>query len=169
MSNGNGSTGSNDLDMLIKLMGMTGSSNDNEALAAMRLAAKWLTNRGHNWDDLLRGKVTVEADPFAIAAPAATRPTNTTTSSGYTQPPPRYRAPPPPPPPPTKWTNGATIQQMFDDLEFVSLGTQVQQQLNAIEARFKAQAFLMDFDYQYLLSKHSLYAPKSRSKRRRTR
>jgi hypothetical protein len=157
----NGTTGSADLDMLIKLMGMTGSSNDNEALAALRLATKWLANRGHNWDDLLRGKVTVESDPFALQPPKPA-------AAAWTQPTPQYRAPPPPPPPPTKWTNATTIQDYFDQLEFVTLPSYILTRLNQIEVTFKTQHFLYDNDYNYLKTQATTYAPKTR-KRRRTR
>lgn len=58
------------LDTLIKVLLMTTSSQDGEALAAMRRANILLRNANTDWDKLLRGKVTVVADPFAdIAAP----------------------------------------------------------------------------------------------------
>lgn len=53
------------LDRLIKMMGMTSSDNDNQALVAIRTANKLLASAGASWDDILRAKVKVIADPFA--------------------------------------------------------------------------------------------------------
>lgn len=52
------------LTLLIKLLRMTASSNDGEALIAMRKANELLAKFGGDWDTLLRGKVTIIADPF---------------------------------------------------------------------------------------------------------
>ena len=52
------------LDRLVKLMGMTTSSQDGEALNAIRLANKMVAGAG-GWESVLRGKVRVIADPFA--------------------------------------------------------------------------------------------------------
>lgn len=157
----NGSTGNNDLDMLIKLMGMTTSSSDNEALNALRLANKWLSNKGHNWHDLLQDKVKLEADPFTLAAQV--RPKQ------HTQPPPQYRAPkppPPPPPPPQKFYNG--IVERLEKLEFVTLPSIVQSHINDIEQRWKAQGYIELHDYQRLETTVLQYAPKPKTRRRRT-
>ena len=54
------------LTMLIKLLKMTTSSNDNEAMVAMRKANLELSKFGGDWEPLLRGKVTVIGDPFAV-------------------------------------------------------------------------------------------------------
>ena len=56
------------LTMLIKLLKMTTSSHDNEALVAVRKANAELAKFGGDWDSLLRGKVTVIGDPFADLA-----------------------------------------------------------------------------------------------------
>lgn len=76
------------LETFIKVILMTGSDSDGEALAAIRRANSMLRAANTNWDALLRGKVTVVADPFtSIEVPrnnASQRPA----------------APPPPPPPP---------------------------------------------------------------------
>lgn len=70
------------LGMLIKLLKMTTSPHDGEALTAVRKANEALVKFGGDWESLLRGKVTVIGDPFAgMEAP----------------PPPRAAAPPPPP------------------------------------------------------------------------
>ena len=53
------------LTLLIKLLKMTTSSHDAEALVACRKANAELQKFGGDWDTLLRGKVTVIGDPFA--------------------------------------------------------------------------------------------------------
>lgn len=81
------------LDLLIKFLGMTGSSHDGEALAAMRKAAEYAVQLG-GWEALLRGKVKVIEDPFSkVAAPPPPSGPRAATNS-----PPR-RGPPPPHPP----------------------------------------------------------------------
>ena len=58
------------LDLFIKVLLMTTSDTDGEALAALRRANAMLRSANVDWDKLLRGKVTVVADPFAnIPAP----------------------------------------------------------------------------------------------------
>lgn len=52
------------LDLLIKLLKMTTSSNDAEALLFVRKANDKLKEIGWDWDRLLRGKITIIADPF---------------------------------------------------------------------------------------------------------
>lgn len=49
-----------DLPRLIKVLGMTGSVHDGEALAAMRTATKMMANAKVTWADLLKPIVTVE-------------------------------------------------------------------------------------------------------------
>lgn len=53
------------LDTFIKVLLMTTSDTDGESLAAIRRANSMLKNANTNWEALLRGKVTVVADPFA--------------------------------------------------------------------------------------------------------
>ena len=58
------------LDRLIKLLRMTTSSNDSEALLAIRAANRQLSTINTDWEKLIRGKVTVLADPFiGVAEP----------------------------------------------------------------------------------------------------
>lgn len=58
------------LPMLIKLMGMTQSEQDGEALAFLRKANKIVKDAGWTWEKILLGKVKVIADPFTnIQAP----------------------------------------------------------------------------------------------------
>lgn len=73
-----------DLGKLIKLLKMTTSANDAEALAASRLANRELRKFGGDWEALLRGKVTIIEDPF----------------TRIDRPPPRREAAPSPPRPP---------------------------------------------------------------------
>jgi hypothetical protein len=76
------------LALLIKLMKLTASSNDSEALLAVRKANEQLIKFGGDWERLLLGKVTVIGDPFeSVPAPKA---------STYTKTPP---SPPPRPQP----------------------------------------------------------------------
>lgn len=72
------------LDKLIKMMRLTESDTDAEALAALRAANRLIRNLKTDWDAVLRGKISIIADPFG-GIPVVTK----------SQP-----APPPPPPPP---------------------------------------------------------------------
>lgn len=84
------------LDTFIKVLLMTTSDTDGEALAAIRRANSMLRNAHIDWDKLLRGKVTVVADPFNdIPAPRSKPPVST----DYTYTPPQPRQPPRPPRP----------------------------------------------------------------------
>lgn len=74
------------LDTFIKVLLMTTSDTDGEALAAIRRANSMLRNAHIDWEKLLRGKVTVVADPFNdIPAPKPKPPV----SADYTRQPPR--------------------------------------------------------------------------------
>jgi hypothetical protein len=99
--------------LLLKLLKMTTSSNDGEALAAIRKANQLMASVRWDWDKLFEGKIKVVANPFAnIPTPTARdvggmgtaphRPTATPASAG-TAPPRSYQGqtyqPPPPPPP----------------------------------------------------------------------
>lgn len=106
------------LSLLIKLLKMTTSSNDAEALLAIRNANKQLVKFGGDWESLLRSHVTIiGADPFANIAPPPVsdyarptprparpfrtqRPTPQPAPQPAAAPPPRPTTPPPPPP----WT-----------------------------------------------------------------
>lgn len=81
------------LELLIKLLKLTTSSNDGEALLASRKANEVLGKFGGDWEALLRGKVTVIADPFAAAAtPVASRPMHNAPVAPRPQQPPRAAA-----------------------------------------------------------------------------
>ena len=87
-------------DLLVKLLKMTTSSNDGEALAAMRKANALLLTAGWDWDKLIAGKIKVIEDPFkSVMDPFAYRDTAPRTRPSP-PPPPRSPSPPPPPPPP---------------------------------------------------------------------
>lgn len=77
-----------DLALLIKLLKLTTSSHDAEALAAMRKANSALDRLGGDWEALLLGRVTIIADPFTNLAPPP-------------KPQPKHTHPAPPPPPPS--------------------------------------------------------------------
>lgn len=85
--------------LLIKLMGMTTSSNDGEALTAIRKANATIMRFGRTWDDILSGRVKVIADPFSAltAAPPPPPPKAPTfTARPAPQPTPRQQWTPPP-------------------------------------------------------------------------
>lgn len=77
------------LEKLIKLMRMTTSSNDGEALSAIRLANRMIDSWKGDWEKILSGKITVIGDPFAnvsVKAPQRNAPS-----------PPKPARPAPPP------------------------------------------------------------------------
>jgi hypothetical protein len=86
---------------------MTTSSNDGEALTAMRKANELLASAGWDWDKLISGKIRIVEDPFKnLGNPSAARPhthTNGTTPPASGIPP---SAPPRPAPRPPKWPLG---------------------------------------------------------------
>lgn len=84
------------LPLLIKLLKMTTSSNDGEALMAIRKANEQLKKFGGDWEALLRGKVTMITNPFA-GNPSGPDLSQVRRSSG---PPPSPSAPPKPQPAP---------------------------------------------------------------------
>lgn len=110
-------------ELLIKLMKMT-SAEDPVALIAIRKANKMLSENGWDWERLLKGKITIIADPFSTPAPAF----NVQTKKASPPPPPKpapppYQAPPQrtappasnpfagmaPPPPPKPKPQASTV------------------------------------------------------------
>lgn len=81
------------LDTLIKVLLMTTSDNNSEALAAIRRANVMLRNASTDWEKLLRGKVTVVADPFADIAPPDTATRFSTSRPSVPQKPEPYEPP----------------------------------------------------------------------------
>jgi hypothetical protein len=59
------------LKLLEKLLGMTTSANDNEALVAMRKANQLLKDNRITWGEILRKQVTVAVSQFTDDGPAA--------------------------------------------------------------------------------------------------
>lgn len=102
MKNGVGDDDLPNLGLLIKLLKMTSSTHDHEALSAIRMANQQLAKFGGDWERLLRGKVTVIGDPFVgVEAPQT--------------PAPATRPAPPAPPRPTPqaplyWSSSAGVQ-----------------------------------------------------------
>lgn len=95
-------------DRLIKLLRMTTSPNDGEALTAMRMATRLLDEAGWTWDMLINGKIVVVADPFATIHEPPRRTPAPARAAPQTAP------PPPPPPPKTTWPIG-TQPNKFPD------------------------------------------------------
>ena len=68
-----------DMDRLIKILGMTGSTHDGEALSALRMAQKLMAANGKTWKDLIgapqpqQGAAGAGWDPFAHAREKAQR------------------------------------------------------------------------------------------------
>jgi len=98
------------LDLLIKLMGLTGSVHDGEALSALRKANATLAAIGKTWEDLLRARITIVADPFtSIPQATSSRFTESTPTTSTS----RAYAPPKPPPPPPPWKAPPPIQNKY--------------------------------------------------------
>lgn len=86
------------LELLIKLLKLTTSSNDSEALLACRKANEQLAKFGGDWEALLHSKVTVIADPFS-APPPTMEQVNRRPAAPPPPAPPRPTPPPPRPQP----------------------------------------------------------------------
>ena len=99
---------------LIKLLGMTTSTNDAEALVALRAANRELDRLGKTWHEFITSRLTVVADPFgSIPTPppgrgmdsgayaTSTPHIRTTGGGGTTATTSRLRQKSPPPPAPT--------------------------------------------------------------------
>lgn len=152
---------SKELSILIKLLKMTTSTHDHEAISAMRLANAQVLKLGTDWEDLLYGKVTLVADPFSSIPEVKPAPT-----SGVGQPsPPRRPAPPPPPPQPVYYHDAAIIQPLFDDLMFATLPNQAAKRYSALERVWLNDSKLDSSDYQELRALAATYAQKRRRKR----
>lgn len=98
--------------LLVKLLKMTASPNDGEALTAMRKANELLTSAGWDWDRVMAGKIVVVEDPFAaIGTPPSSKP-----REAHDWNPAPAAAPPPQPAPPkakhTTWPLG-TVANKF--------------------------------------------------------
>lgn len=97
-------------ELLIKLLSMTESTSDNEALMAVRKANQLLRSAGWTWEALVRAKIKVIEDPFKnVFDPSTSQQERRKPAAPPPPPPPRSPpqqprgwnpAPPPPPPPP---------------------------------------------------------------------
>ena len=150
MTQGNGKSNEEEsrqalLERLIKVMGMTTSDNDNIALVAARRANDILDKLETDWGKLIKGKVTIIADPFTNIVsppPSATRPSPSPAPPAATPQPPKLcahcRAPMPkvmastrgldfcsracldarfpPPKPKPRYTDRAAIRNCLDSL-----------------------------------------------------
>jgi len=91
-------------ELLKKLLMMTTSTNDGEALTALRKANDLLTTAGWDWAKLIDGRVVVVEDPFKnLGTPTASR--NGSYNARATTPTP----PSPPPPPPRQGKHASPI------------------------------------------------------------
>jgi hypothetical protein len=104
-------------ELLIKLLRMTESDNDGEALTALRKANAFMRAAGWDWEKLVNAKIKIIEDPFKnLGVPAAgSRPMSApgfkaAPQPAATQPRPQYNPPPPPPPPTSKTTWPLGIQ-----------------------------------------------------------
>jgi len=84
-------------DMLLKLLKMTTSDNDGEALTAIRHANRVLRDAGWDWDKLIHAKIRIVEDPFKnLGTPSSSPSPMAATSHAPYAPPPRAPSPPPP-------------------------------------------------------------------------
>ena len=131
------------VELLIKLMGMTTSNSDGEALAALRAANRLLiTNGGGNWETLLRGKL-APIDPFA-SLPEPPK-----------SPPPPPRNPPPPPPPPRRnrgldKKEQKLITAWLVTCEFGNMHSTTKLQIDLVEREYKLHGAMTDNHFNYL-------------------
>jgi cell division septation protein DedD len=103
------------LERLIKLLKLSASPNDSEALAAVRKANDVLARSFGDWDSLLRGKVTIIEDPFnSIKAPPRRDTPREAPSPPQRPAPPQPKPAPPPPPKPQPKPHANTTGDGFD-------------------------------------------------------
>ena len=84
------------LEKLIKLMKLTSSPNESEAMSALAIAQRFVEKLG-GWESLLRGKVKIIQDPFANMPPPEENYRKREPSSGFPKAPPKPGSNPPPP------------------------------------------------------------------------
>lgn len=89
---------------LLKLLRMTTSPNDGEALTAIRKVNELLTSNGWDWDKLIAGKIKIVPNPFVgLGTPIRKEP------APYKEPTPSYNPRPTPPPPPRAKYHGLKV------------------------------------------------------------
>lgn len=156
------------LELLIKIMGMTSSDNDNIALSAVRKANAKLASMGASWESILRGKVKIIGDPFAsinIPEPRKTAPPSPPPRpqpapfSTTPPPPPRsYRKTQPPPAPPKPDILERTIVNKFD-------GTCTKCGHKVLAGHGLAEQFKRSNGSTYWASRHNLNCPSTAPKK----
>lgn len=124
------------LNTIIKLMGMTGSSHDAEALSALRMATAQLKKWGWTWEDMLRGKIKIMPDPFANIP---------NLQQGAPRGPMRSA-----PPPPKVYDNRNEIEGYFDKVMFKKLPESINQRIASIHRTWNANGQLIYGDYDFL-------------------
>lgn len=102
-------------DLLLKMLNMTTSDNDNMALVAIRKANNLLKTEGWTWQKLLEGKITIVEDPFKDPSPFGAKVATPTHPFTFT----------PSPPPPPKPAQSASKKSFGMDTPF-SLGFRTQ-------------------------------------------
>jgi len=137
----NGKDDPPNLATIIKVLKMTTSSHDGEALSAIRMANDLLRRWGWEWEAIMNGKVKILPDPFAnIPMPV---------QSGGS----RYQAAPPaPPPPPKTFDNRDEIEKYFDKINTPGrkIPHDIAKQLASIERAWNANGHLIWKDYDFL-------------------
>lgn len=111
-----------DYAMFLKLMNLTTSQYDNEALSAIRMANAVLARTNQTWEDLLHNKIVMIAPP-STAKPAA--------KSGV------------------RYTNAAEIDDFFTRLQSRNLGT-FQEWVDSVHEWWESKGFLTEAQYKTL-------------------
>lgn len=93
-------------ELLLKLLGLTASANDAEALSAIRKANEFLNRAGWTWEMLIHSKIKIIPSPFiGVGDPRTDRHAEPAEAPPFTPRPPKMRPTPPPPPPrPDAWS-----------------------------------------------------------------
>jgi len=81
-------------ELLLKLLKMTTSASDGEALVAIRKVNKMLVDNGWDWDKFVNAKIKIVENPF-VGLGTPTRGVPTGNGPAYKPPPPPRPAPPP--------------------------------------------------------------------------
>ncbi len=135
------------LDKIIKLMGMTGSDHDAEAISALRMATRIMKEWGWTWDAVLHGKVKIMPNPFAnIPSPFSGQSSQSSGGATY------MRPTPTPPAPPKQFDNRTEIEGWFDKVNMPGkkIPFDVAQRLASIERTWGNQGFLLYKDWDFL-------------------
>src|SRR5262245_19018431 len=125
------------LDKIIKVMGLTGSNQDGEALSALRKATAMLKEWGWTWETILRGKIKIMPDPFANIPMPSTQSTS--------------RHAPAAKPQAKIYDDRDEIEKYFEKCGLkMNLPLSVNQRLASIERSWNANGYLVYGDYDFL-------------------